>query len=434
MADFSNVQMSLQRGAGAIQNNKYISAITNGLMSAMPITIVGALGSLVNSFPVQGYQDFLVNTGLKAITVIPSEITTNLLAIYVVYLIAAKFAESYDIDGTPAGILALMSFLIVTPFNYSEANTLASLPATWMGAPGLFTAFLVALLSAKVYTIFKIKGWVIKMPDGVPPTVSKSFSGLVPGLVLAVIAMVIRYVMTLTAYADIHSFIFSVVAAPLTKLGGSFTALLVAMFAAQILWLVGVHGAMVVYSVFMPIWTPLGTENLAAYNAGLEIPNIVSGSMFGMVVFMGSGATLGLALAMLRAKSEQYRVLGKLSLIPNICGINEPIIFGMPIIMNFTLAIPFILVPLIIAVTSYLGMLTGILPYLPGIAVPLGVPVIINGLMAGGWRWAVYQALMIGVSYFVYLPFFKVMDKAAYKQEVEAQQQTEATELDNALV
>ena len=136
MADFSNVQMSLQRGAGAIQNNKYISAITNGLMSAMPITIVGALGSLVNSFPVQGYQDFLVNAGLKAITVIPSEITTNLLAIYVVYLIAAKFAESYDIDATPAGILALMSFLIVTPFNYSEANTLASLPATWMGAPG----------------------------------------------------------------------------------------------------------------------------------------------------------------------------------------------------------------------------------------------------------------------------------------------------------
>ena len=240
--------------------------------------------------------------------------------------------------------------------------------------------------------------------------------------------------MTLTAFGDIHSFIFSVVAAPLTKLGGSFTALLVAMFAAQILWLVGVHGAMVVYSVFMPIWTPLGTENLAAYNAGLEIPNIVSGSMFGMVVFMGSGATLGLAMAMLRAKSEQYRVLGKLSLIPNICGINEPIIFGMPIIMNFTLAIPFILVPLIIAVTSYLGMLTGILPYLPGIAVPLGVPVIINGLMAGGWRWAVYQALMIAVSYFVYLPFFKVMDKSAYKQEVEAQQQTEATEFDNALV
>ena len=84
MADFSNVQMSLQRGAGAIQNNKYISAITNGLMSAMPITIVGALGSLVNSFPVQGYQDFLVNTGLKAITVIPAEITTKLLEIYIV--------------------------------------------------------------------------------------------------------------------------------------------------------------------------------------------------------------------------------------------------------------------------------------------------------------------------------------------------------------
>lgn len=244
--------------------------------------------------------------------------------------------------------------------------------------------------------------------------------------------MVIRYVMTLTAFGDIHSFIFSVVAAPLTKLGGSFTALLVAMFAAQILWLVGVHGAMVVYSVFMPIWDTASdcTKKLITpvWKSRTSFPEACSGWLYSWACALffriGYGDAAG--------KIEQYRVLGKLSLIPNI-GAHQrtdhlrdadhhELHFGYPIHPG---AFDHRRYPL--------SASTGILPYLPGIAVPLGVPVIINGLMAGGWRWAVYQALMIAVSYFVYLPFFKVMDKSAYKQEVEAQQQTEATEFDKRI-
>lgn len=424
MATMTEFQLKLQKGASAVQGNQYVSAITNGLMSLMPITIIGAVGSLINSLPFESYQQFLINSGLKVITAIPTEITTNLLALYAVFLIAAKFAESHQIDGIPAGLLALMTFFIVTPFVSPEgAYSIEAYTVFWFGAQGLFTAFIVALIVAKIYTVFNLKGWVIKMPEGVPPTVTKSFSSMIPGFTVAILGLVIRYLLSLTAFGDLHQLIFGLVATPLQALGGSFPALIIAVLACQILWLCGVHGALVTYSVFIAIWTPLGTENLAAYNAGLAIPNLVTGSLFAMTIAMGSGATLGLTMAMLKSKSKQYKMLGKLALVPNACAINEPIIFGLPIIMNFTLAIPFITIPLVILIAGYLGMVTGILPYLPGISVPLGVPIIINGLMAGGWKWAIFQGLSIILSYFGYLPFFKKLDKQAYQNELAAQKE-----------
>lgn len=364
-----NFQIRLQRIAGGIQNNKYVSAITNGLMTGMPVLIIGAIGTMLNGLPIDGYQNFLVETGLKEFTAIPTEITTNLLALYMAFNIAVKFAESYDIDGIPAGMLSFMSFLILTPYSFDqEALTYAitGLPSTWLGATGLFTAFLVALVTAKIYVVFQKNNWVIKMPDGVPPTVSKSFSGMIPGFVIAILWLVVRYVTSLTPMGDIHSMIYGLIAAPLTALGGNIWAMVVAIIVAHLLWLVGVHGMMVIFSVLTPILTVLTNENLAAYNAGEALPNVINSALIMQVIFVGSGATLGLALLMLRAKSEQFRVLGKLALIPNIVGINEPLIFGLPIVMNFTLAIPFILTPTLILILGYLGMVTGVLPLLPG--------------------------------------------------------------------
>lgn len=415
----NNFQQTLQGFAGKIQGNRYISAITNGLMASMPITMVGALGSLINSVPIQGYQDFLTSSGLKEFTAIPSEITTNLLAIYIVFLIASKFVESYELEGTSAGLLAVMALLIVTPFTFSERMSIESIPTAWLGAAGIFTAFFIGLSVGKIYSIFKLKGWVIKMPAGVPPTVEKSFGSMLPGFMIGILALVIRIVMAYTPFENIHQFIFGMIAAPLTRLGGSFPAMVIAIVIGHILWFVGVHGTMVVYSVFAGIWTPLTTANLAAFNAGQEIPNLISSSLFSMAMFMGSGATLGLVLLMMRGKAEQHRMLGKLVLIPNICGINEPILFGLPIIMNFTLVIPFVIMPTLICVLSYAGMVTGILPPLTGVGAPLGTPVILQGLMTGGWQWSVFQAIMIVVSYFVYLPFFRIADKLAYQKELE---------------
>ncbi|MGO2266719.1 MAG: PTS sugar transporter subunit IIC [Vagococcus salmoninarum] len=421
MANLSTIQMRVQKFAAAIQRNKIVNAIMNGLMSAMPITIVGALGSLLNGIPIESYQEFLLRTGLKAALSIPTEITTNLLAIYVVFLIAAKYAEAYEVDGTPAGSISLMAFFIITPFTSPEgAFTIEAYPTFWFGAQGLFTSFIVALLAARVYILFMTKGWIIEMPPGVPPTISKSFSSLIPGFIVAIVAVMLRYGLSLTPFEHLHQLIFGLISAPLTQLGTSFTSLVIAALVAQLLWVFGVHGALIVYSVFAGIWAPIGNVNLAAYNAGETIPHLVSAGLFGMTSAMGSGATLGLAIAMLRSKAKQYRVLGKLAIVPNICGINEPLIFGMPIVMNLTLAIPFIVIPLVILIMAYVGMLTGILPRLPGIHVPLGVPIILSGFLQGGWRWAMFQLMTIFISYFGYLPFLMKMDKQAYQNELSA--------------
>src|SRR5690625_1779981 len=428
-----NFQIGLQKVAGTIQNNKYVSAITNGLMTGMPVLIIGAIGTMLNGLPIDAYQNFLVSSGLKEFTAIPTEITTNLLALYMAFNIAVKFAESYDIDGTPAGMLSFMSFLIVTPYSFdSEALTYAitDLPSTWLGATGLFTAFLVALVTSKIYVVFQQNNWVIKMPDGVPPTVSKSFSGMIPGFIIAILWIVVRYLASLTPLRDIHSIIYVLIAAPLTALGGNIWAMVVAIIVAHLLWIVGVHGMMVIFSVMTPVLTVLTNENLAAYNAGQPLPNMINSALTMQVIFVGSGATLGLALLMLRAKSEQFRVLGKLALIPNFVGINEPLIFGLPIVMNFTLAIPFILTPTLILVLGYLGMVTGLLPLLPGFAAPLGTPAIVSGFLMGGWRWAIFQGLMIVMSVAVYYPFFRTMDQKAYARELE-EQNNAATEIDD---
>lgn len=422
MSKVSSLAAKIQKIASVIQTNTYVSAITNGLMSLMPITIIGAMISLINALPFEPYQNFLITTNLKMITSIPAEITTNLLSLYAVFLIAVKFAESKEVEGVPAGMLSLMAFFIVTPFNSPEgAFSIESYTTFWFGAQGLITAFIIALLVGKIYTIFTLKGWVFKMPAGVPPTVSKSFASLIPGFIVAIVALVIRYTLSLTPFEHLHQLIFGLISAPLRALGSSIFTMILAVILCHLLWLVGVHGTLLTASIFIPIWTALGTENLAAYNAGLPIPNLVSGSLFFMAIAMGAGGTLGLSISMLRAKSKQYSMLGKLAIVPNIVGINEPIIFGLPIIMNFTLAIPFILVPLIIVISAYLGMVSGILPRLPGTEAPMGVPIIVAGMFSGGWKWAVFQALSIVLSYFVYLPFFKVADKQAYDREQEAE-------------
>ena len=405
--------------AGKIQSNPYIGAITKALTTTVALTIVGGIGSLINGLPIPAYQEFLVGSGLKVLTAIPADITNNLLSVYIVFLIAYQFAKDQIGEGLIAGLISLMSFFIVTPYELSETGAFAGYSNQWLGGTGMFTAFIVGLITAKIFTTFVKKQWVIKMPPGVPSTIADSFSGLLPGVAIAFVMIGIRGVMGLTSYGSIHEMIFGVLSVPLTKLGTSFPALLLIVIIAQILWFVGIHGTMIAVTVLMPILMPINMENLAAYNAGLPIPNMISWSFFATAFVMGSGQTLGLVIAMSRSKSEQYRTLGKLALIPNICSINEPVIFGTPVILNPLLAIPFISMPAINLTLAYVLSRIGLLNYLPGVTLPLGTPVIFSGFINGGWRWALFQVALLVISYFVYLPFFKLMEKKALAEEAQ---------------
>jgi PTS system cellobiose-specific IIC component len=425
-------RVKMQKLSGIIQSNNYISSISNGLMASMSILIAGSIFSLIDGVNIPAYQNFLKSTGLKTLTGIPGAVTTNLISLYAVFSIAYALAGKFKKDSFSAGLLALMSFLILTPMMTTGEGRAAvtSLPVSWLGATGFFVAMIVAIVVARLYVLIIEKKFYIKMPKGVPPTVEKAFAAIVPCIVITVLMLAVRGIFAATPYENIHKFIYAFLQVPLTKLGGSWVAYLICTLMGSVLWFLGVHGTMVVYGVMAPIWTALRLENLDAFQKGLELPHIVPGGVFNSVITTlgGSGATIGLAIALLVAKSKRYKAVGKLTILPSFLGINEPLMFGLPMVLNTRFLIPLIAVPFINSALAIAATAMGIIPKLRGIGSPLGTPILVNGFIEGGWRIAAFQALLVVISFVMYYPFFKKADAEALEEEVKAEAKTTAVE------
>ncbi|NLC64881.1 MAG: PTS sugar transporter subunit IIC [Erysipelothrix sp.] len=419
----NNIQEKIQIVAAKISDNAYLKAVTEGLMAILPVMIIGAFSSLLSGMAIAPYQEFITNTGLKPILALPSSYTLDLLAIYAVFFIAYKFASNQGKEGAAGGLIALISFFLLTPSGTLEAGGNA-LPYQFLGAQGLFVAIIVGLLATRLYILISDLGWVIKMPEGVPPTVSKSFSALIPSVVVAIVFLIISAIFSKTGYGSAHAFIYGLVQTPLQNLSGSLASLIILTLVVHVLWIFGIHGMMVILPIYLSVWVALGAENMAAFEAGValsEMPNIVNTAYFGVFVLLGgSGATLGLAIYMtFFAKSKRYKTLGRLALPGSIFGINEPLIFGLPIVLNPYLVIPFILAPLANAVIPYFLMSTGIIPKLNGFHLPLGTPAGLSAMLTGTVVILLVQLALVVVDMLIYLPFFRILDKEAIQQELE---------------
>lgn len=411
----------MQKISGKIQSNRYINSISGGLMLALSVMITGAIFVLIDSINIPVYQEFLVNSGLKTLTSIPAQITTNIISLYAVFGIAYTLVGKFDIDGVPAGLLAIMSFLMITPLGQLQDESMA-IPFQWLGAAGFFVAMLIGLLVGRVYVFLIEKKIYIKMPEGVPPTVEKSFGAIIPGIVITALMLIIRGIFQLTPQGNIHEVIYSLIQVPLTNLGGSWPAFLFVTLVGSLLWSLGVHGGVIVYSVMAPVWTTLRLENLQAYQEGAEVlPHVISGGTFVSVVTSlgGSCATIGLAIALLKARSKRYSTLGKLAIIPSFLGINEPLMFGMPLVLNPRFIIPMIVTPFLNACITIALIYANIIPRFRGIGAPQGTPLGINGFIEGGWRVTLLQFCLVGLSFAIYYPFFKKADQEAVEEENE---------------
>lgn len=432
--------------AGALSNNRFLKSVSNGFMSLMPVIIIGAIFSLLNGLAIPSYQTFITNIGIKPMLAIPNMVTNDILAIYAVFFIAYNLAKTYGKDPGVAGMIALATFLSITPITntgklikgFLDQNNIVlpegvkigggnNIPFDWIGARGLFVAIIIAILSTVIYNKLIDKGFAIKLPDNVPPTIGKSFAGLIPGFVIIIIFMTINRLVGLIDNIDgIHSFIYTIIQAPVEKLlGNNIWSFLFAIFIAQLLWFFGIHGiTAVILPIFYPVWTSLTMVNINAMNSGIsvfELPNIINRSFFSVYALVGgSGATLGICLYMVfRAKSKQYKTLGKLSWIAGLCGINEPLIFGIPMVLNPYMILPFIAAPLLSSIAAYVLTVMNILPRLTTI-IPLGTPIVMSGFLAGGvagWRVALFQIIIVVISALIYLPFFNVIDQKAFEEE-----------------
>jgi PTS system cellobiose-specific IIC component len=267
------------------------------------------------------------------------------------------------------------------------------------------------------------KGWKIKMPDSVPENVSRSFSALIPALFVIIVFNLVRIVFSFTDLGTVQDFIFHYLQVPLTALGATLPATLVVTVFEALLWSFGIHGSNVVGGVMQPIWLALTAENAAAFAAGDTIPHIMNYQFYSNFMKLGGfGSTFGLAILLLTtAKSSQYKALGKLAIGPGIFGINEPIIFGLPIVLNPIMIIPFIITPLVMAIVGYFAMSSGLVPLTNGTNLPWTTPPVIAGFLLSGWKGAVLNIIQIIISAAIYYPFFKSVDRMALKQEQETE-------------
>lgn len=405
--------------ANALNNNKIIQTISKALMSLMPALMIGAIGSLLQQIPIPAYQNFIQSTGIYAFTQVLVNVTTNMLALYAAFAISYVFVKNEGYDGFTGGILSLIAFMIVTPMETVGEGWAAvtNLPLSWLGTKGLFTAMFVALLTGYIYSFLMRKNITIKMPDSVPPFVSKSFSGIIPGAAIALIFGIISILIQMTPFGDVHQAIYGLIGAPLSSIGGSIWAALLIYVLSGFCWFFGIHG-IAVMSAVMPIWMAADMANVSAISAGGAASNIVTYNWVNAIGNIGgAGCTLGLILlCAFAAKSKRYREMGKLAIVPSCFGINEPVVFGLPCMLNATLMIPFVFLPVILIGISYVLTITGILPIGNGIAAGACIPVF-SGLLIGGWRVALWNIIEILITVLAYLPFFKILDKQAYLEE-----------------
>lgn len=419
--------------AEAIGRNKYLMSIRDGFLVSTPLLIIGSLFLLVGNFPIQTWTDFIAEQGWAGFIGKPASATFDIMAVLATLGIAYAFAGRMNVDKIFGAATALVSWFTVMPFTISttlesgETLSVSGIPFDWVGSKGIFIGIACAFLSVHIYAWVNSKGWVIKMPEGVPPTVEQSFSALIPAGVTIIVFFAVNWIFALTPYGSAFQFVFEILQAPLLSLGNTLGAMVIAYIFLHFFWFFGVNGGSVVGAVFNPILQTLAAENAQALQAGKDIPNIISQQFQDLfATFGGCGSTLSLLIAMLLfCKSKRVTELAKLSLVPGIFGINEPIVFGLPIVLNPTILIPFVLVPTVNIVISYLVMSMGLVPYCNGIQLPWTTPVIISGFLSTNWAGAVLQAFLLVLGVFIYLPFIKMIDKQYLQEEANAANQTE---------
>lgn len=406
--------------ANKVQNNKYLSSISQGLMSTLPILMIGSIALLLAVLPINGWQNFLESSGLGSYLLLATTLTTSLIALYASFTVPYKLAQQLNQEPIMPAIVSALCFLIVTPLANVEGTSY--LDIGWLGAKGLFTALLVSIIACKLYCVLIEKKITIKMPDGVPPVVSTTFAGLLPAIIVGLLFLIVAIIFGNTSYGSFADFIYNVLSIPLQNLSSSVWSLVFLVFVQMFLWFFGIHGSLVIAPFIESLYLPMDTANMEAVMAGTansDLPNILGKTFYNLFSGIGgAGGTLSLLILMLIfAKSKRNKALARLSILPGCFTINEPVVFGVPLILNPIMAIPFITVPLIQTIVAYLAIALGIVPKLTGVQVPFGVPVIFNAIIAGGWRVGILQVVCILVGMLIYFPFLKILDKKAYEQE-----------------
>jgi PTS system cellobiose-specific IIC component len=434
---FMNNLEKIQLAAEKISDNRYLKAVSKGMVMTIPASITGAMCTLIANLPFDGYQNFIQSNGLKSLLLLPGIFTSNIMGLIVVYFVAFNLAKSFKVEGMFPGFLAIVSFLILTPLATIEQQVhdtvrpVDFISFDFIGSKGMFVGIIVGLLVAKIYSWFIKNNITIHMPDSVPSFVEKSFSSIIPFFAITFIMALVSWGFSYTEFGSVHNLVYSVLQVPIQQIGGSVGGVMLAYALIGLFWWFGIHGKAIIFGVYAPILQTMTIENMNAAAAGTTPPNLID---FGFTsVFLeigGGGCVLGLAICFIFfAKSDQYKNIGRITSIPTFFGINEPITFGTPICLNPAFLIPTVVTPLVTGFIGYLSITMGLVPRMVGAQLPTGTPTFVNAIISGGWRMMIAQLVCIVVATAIYFPFFKMADNREYTREQESLKE-QADEID----
>lgn len=402
---------------------KFLQALSSGMIMTLPLTLGAAIFSILGSFPVPAVATFFQEVGLADQFKAISGGTLDILALFITVGISYHYALLLKSNAIMSVMFSLATFFILSPQQITVGEeTVGGFLSSNLGSAGLFVAMIVAISISGLFTkLSNNKKLLFKMPETVPPMVAKSFEPIFVGIIILVLVFLVRLGFSMTAFGNIFSFVNEVVAKPLVSIGGSVPALFLVYTLASFLFFFGIHPNAIV-SVIIPVFISMLLTSIDQFNQGQPLQYLNNLVVFDFMNNDGTGSTLSLMICILLfGKSKRYKAFAKIATVPNIFNINEPVIFGFPIMLNPIMFIPFVLSS---AISGFIGLIalklqfiTYYNPTLSGLVVPWTVPKIISSFLTMGWQGVVLRIFIMFVLVFVYYPFFKVLDNQEIREE-----------------
>ena len=407
-------------------NQKHLKSISTGMMMTLPLIVIGSIFLIIANPPINPdivdpstaniFVKFLLSWKELAvehykILTAPFDMTMGIFGMMSAFTIAYCLAGEYKLNAAISGLISTSLFLLIC-----APSVDGNISTTFLGADGLFIAIIIALISVEISRLLRDKNLQFNFPDSVPPAVTAFVNSLLPMLINIIVLYGINVFLIAQFDMNMPQAIMNILNPALAVVDNIWGFLAIITF-SNILWLFGINGS----SLIFPIVFSLGITNTGLNNelmAAGQNPNVVMNlQMYRYAIMGGAGNTLGLVLLMMKSKSTHLKSLGKVSIVPGICGINEPIIFGGPIVFNPILAIPFILMPIITVLLGYFVQTIGFVT--PGFMVdPSFTPFFAQAYLSGmDFKNVIFVFILVAISLVIYYPFFKVYEKNMLKTE-----------------
>lgn len=439
--------------AAAIGNQRHLLAIRDAFAALMPLVMAGAVALLLNNvvFSPGGLIATLTNSSegafftftgnyISPILGVMDAGTLSILGLALTFAIAYNRAQNEEQDALITGIIAVGVFILLGALARNNEEV-APWITTFLGSQGVFVSLFVGLTVPALYFAIVNRNWTIKMPDTVPPAVSRGFTGIIPGTIVIFAFAFLKFMFDFLPGqlgilggepTNIFAIVETYIAKPFAQISQGPLLIIVISTLVPLLWFFGLHGANLLAAVTNPVYGNLTNHNLALFDNGITEASLnpladnklaywVGGSWDAYVYHGGSGATLGLLIAILLfSKVRDQKEVARLSLAPGIFMINEPVLFGLPVVLNPIYVIPFVLNQPILAMVAYAASISGFAGPIVN-AIPWTTPPVLNALLATNFSIGagITAAFTLFLSFVIYLPFVFVANSADAKIEKE---------------